>query len=403
MATSTSDIIDQIGVRRIINAYGPATILGGSLLDKRVTDAMEQISHSFVDMDELLERAGQRVAKLLKVESATITSGAAAGLALSAAACMTGMDRSKIAKLPDTSNFDKNEIVVQNGYQNTYDRCLRLSGAKLVSVGIPYLTDSLVFESAINDRTAAIAHFTIATARPGLMSFDEVVELATKHSVPLIVDGCNDVLPTIAEVAAFMKKGASLVVISGGKNIQGPNDTGIICGDKELVSACVANSSPHMQGIGRPMKVSKEQIIGLVVALQIYSEVDPQKRYSDWEKRLDYVEKELEIIPKIELVRVPKKADLGKVPHLEIHLDEDSLEFTSDEVVKAMKSLERPIVLDIGYWENFRTETLFVNPMCMQVGDEITVAKELRRILTDKSRLKELLSRPNAIQACAYP
>lgn len=403
MRMPTNEILDQIGVHQIINAYGPATILGGSLLDKRVTHAMEQISHVFVDMDELLEKAGQKVAELLGVESATITSGAAAGLALSAAACMTGLDRSKIAKLPDTSNFEKNEIVVQIGHQNTYDRCLRVSGARLVSVGIPYLTHPWEFESVINEKTAAIAHFTIGTARPGLMCFDEVVKVARKHSIPVIVDGCNDVLPTLGEVASFLTKGASLVVISGGKNIQGPNDTGIICGNKDLVSACVANCAPHMQGIGRTMKVSKEQIVGLVAALEIYSETDPQTRYSMWERKIDYVQNELDEIPNIELEKVPKKADLGKVPHLEIHLDENSLGFTSGEIVSALKSLERPIVLDIGYWENFRTATLFVNPICMRADDEIIVAKELRRILTDKPRLNELLSIQNKIQACAYP
>ena len=149
--------------------------------------------------------------------------------------------------------------------------------------------------------------------------------------------------------------------------------------------------------------VSKEQIVGLVAALEIYSETDPQTRYSMWERKIDYVQNELDEIPNIELEKVPKKADLGKVPHLEIHLDENSLGFTSGEIVSALKSLERPIVLDIGYWENFRTATLFVNPICMRADDEIIVAKELRRILTDKPRLNELLSIQNKIQACAYP
>ena len=398
-----SMILEKFNVRRIVNAYGPATILGGSVLDSRVTAAMEQMSHSFVDMDELMEKSGRIVADLLGVESAMITTGAAAGLALSAAACMTGMDRSKIEALPETLGFQKNEIVVQNGHRNTYDRCLRVSGAKLISVGIPYLTHSWELESALTNKTAAIAHFTIATARPGLIGFDQVADIAKKHSLPLIVDGCNDVLPSLSNFSQFIRDGASLVVISGGKNIQGPNDTGIVCGKEDLVKACAANAAPHMHGIGRTMKVSKEQIVGLVTALEIYSQIDPKTRYSEWEKRLTRIQSELDQIPFVELRMVPEKLDLSKVPHLEIHLDESALGFSAREVVTALKSLEQPIVLDIGYWEKFRSETLFVSPVCMQDGDEVTIATELRRLFKEKSRVRELLARKNGITANAYP
>lgn len=397
-----SRIFDQMGVRSIVNAYGPATILGGSVLDPRVTTAMERISHVFVDMDELMEKSGEQISEILGVESAMITSGAASGLALSAAACMTGMDEYKIQRLPDTSEFEKNEVVVQDGQRNTYDRCIRVSGARVISAGIPYLTYPWEFESALTHRAAAVAHFEIANTRPGLLSFLEVSEISRKHSVPLIVDGRN-VLPNLNSVSRFIRTGANLVVLSGGKNIQGPNDTGIVCGEKDIVGACIANSAPHMNGIGRTMKVSKEQIVGLVTAIQVYSEIDPLSRYFEWEKKLSLIQKELEDLPFVMVKMAPERMDLGKVPHLEIRLDEGSLGFTSMDVVRALKSLDRPIVLDIGYWEKFASATLIVNPICMQTNDDQIIAVQLRRILTDKSRIKYLLSRGAGVKAYAYP
>ena len=139
---SRNEVLGQLGVSKIVNAYGPATILGGSALDSRITKAMEEVSRCFVDMDELLDKVDSKVASILGVEAAHVTSGAAAGLALSAAACMTGLDQSKIEKLPDTADFEQDEVVIQAGHRNTYDRCLRVSGAKLVTAGIPYLTYS---------------------------------------------------------------------------------------------------------------------------------------------------------------------------------------------------------------------------------------------------------------------
>ncbi len=132
-----SDTLSQLGVNKIVNAYGPATILGGSTLDPRITKVMGEVARSFVDMDELLDKVDSKIASILEVEAAHVTSGAAAGLALSAAACMTGSDQSKIEKLPDTADFERNEVVVQAGHRNTYDRCLRVSGARLVMAGIP--------------------------------------------------------------------------------------------------------------------------------------------------------------------------------------------------------------------------------------------------------------------------
>jgi len=400
---SSESVLRELGVHKIINGYGPATILGGSVLAGQVTRAMEQVSHCFLDMDELLDVVNSKIAQLLGVEAAHVTSGAASGLALCAAACMTGLDQSKIERLPDTGGFEKNEIIIQTGHENTYDRCLRISGAKVVPIGIPYLTYPWQLRNAISDRTAAISHFTIGTARPGLLELEDVISIARDASIPVIVDGCNDVLPDLHNISGYFSKGVDLLVLSGGKTIQGPNDTGVICGRKDLVEACRANSYPHMNGIGRAMKVSKEQIVGLFVALEVYSKTDPQERYNSWVRKLDVIERELGGVPNIRVKRIPGQPSLKAVPTLEIELDEGSIGSTAQEIVSALKAYDPPIVLDIDYWKNFAREKLFVNPICLQESEESILAGALRNVLTDGALLRKLLSTKSRLKATAYP
>jgi len=393
-------ILGRLNVETIVNGYGPATILGGSVLDDRILKAMSEVSKQFVDMDQLLDRAGEHIARILGVESALVTSGAAAGLALSAAGCMTGVDRSKMEKLPDTSDFEKNEIVIQDGHRNTYDRCLRVSGAKLVPVGIPYLTYPWQLEKAITQKTAAVAHFTIGTARPGVLPLEQVATIAREKSVPIILDGCNEVLPSLSSVSSHLTN-ADLMVLSGGKNLQGPNDTGLICGKKELVDACRANAHPHMNGIGRTMKISKEQIVGLLVAVEIYATIDPRKRYEAWKAKLDYIENEVSMIKNIQTKTIPSgRSDLSHVPLLEISFDDS--EFSPRDIVRALKGYDPPVVLDIDYWKNFTDHSLIVNPNCLKEGEEKIVASALKLVLGDRQKLKELLSK-SKVEACAYP
>jgi uncharacterized pyridoxal phosphate-dependent enzyme len=373
------------------------------VLDPKVTQAMDQISHYFVDMDELLDKVNAKIAKMLGVEAAHVSSGAAAGLALCAAGCMTGIDQFKIEKLPDTSELQKNEIIIQTGHRNTYDRCLRVSGAKLVSVGIPYLTYPWQLRGAITEKTAAISYFTLGTARPGMIELEEVRTIAEDSSIPVIVDACNEVLPDLSNVSKFFNRGADLLVLSGGKTIQGPNDTGIICGRKDLVEACRANSYPHMNGIGRTMKVSKEQVVGILAALEVFSKIDTQERQSKWMKKLDVIQRELSDVSNVQVKRVPERPSIGGVPILEIQLDEKSIGATSSDVVRALKAYDPPIVLDIDYWKNFRKETVFVNPSCLQESDEFIIARALKSVLTDGSLLRKLLAKKERVSAIAYP
>jgi D-glucosaminate-6-phosphate ammonia-lyase len=391
---------EKLGIRRVINCYGPATILGGSILDPRVTQAMEKMSRCFVDMDELLDNVNSKIARILDVEAAHVTSGAGSGLALAAAACMTGTDQAKIQKLPDTSNFERNEIVIQTGHRNTYERCLSVSGAKLVPVGIPYLTYPWQLRDAISVKTAAVSFFTLSSTRPGVLGLEEIRAETERFSLPIIADSCNEVLPNLRNVRKFFDKGADLLVLSGGKTIQGPNDTGIVCGSKDLVDACRANSYPHMNGIGRTMKVSKEQIVGLYVALEVYSLVDPEERLRLWTRRLDTIQNAIGDLSNAKVRRIPEKSTSESIPTLEI----TPIGGTSvDEIVSALKAFDPPIVLDIDYWTHFRKDVFFVNPSCLIEGDELIVADALKAVLSDKAVLSKLLSKKSGVRASAYP
>lgn len=403
MESSREADVSEFEIKRVINCYGPATILGGSVLDPKVTDAMEKISRCFVDMDELLDEVNSKIAKILGVEAAHVTSGAGAGLALASAACMTGTDEAKIEKLPDAGGFDRNEIIIQTGQRNTYERCLRVSGAKLVSIGIPYLTYPWQLRDAITPRTAALSYFVLGSTRPGVLGLEEMKTEAERSSIPIIVDSCNEVLPNLGNLKKYFGQGADLIVISGGKTIQGPNDTGIVCGTTKLIQGVRANSYPHMNGIGRTMKVSKEQIVGILVSLQLYSRIDPQERLRGWMKKLEIIEHAIGDLSNLRVRRIPEKLTIESIPSLEITPDQEKIGASVNEIVSAFKAFDPPIIFDIDFWTHFRKDVIFINPSCLVGDDEQIVAHALKSVLSDRAELTRLLSKKERVRASAYP
>ncbi|MEM2875386.1 MAG: aminotransferase class V-fold PLP-dependent enzyme, partial [Candidatus Bathyarchaeia archaeon] len=251
-------VYEELGVRRVVNASGNMTDLGGSLMDPETLEAMNDAAGSFVYMEELMEKAGEVIAEVTGAEKGLVTSGAAAALALAAAACMTGKDLSKVARLPDTTGM-KNEIIIQRMHRNPFDSCVRVSGAKFVEVGHNHGTEPWELEAAINEKTAAIIYF-VFDPQPGVLPLEEVIKIGKKYGIPVIVDAAAEV-PPVENLKKFIAMGADLVLFSGGKEIRGPNDSGILCGRSDLIEAAALNAFPkHFGwfGIGRPMKISKE-------------------------------------------------------------------------------------------------------------------------------------------------
>lgn len=366
----------ELGVRRVVNGGGTYTILGGSLMAPEVLEAMNEAAKQFVLIEELHEKAGRFVAEILGAEDAYITSGAAAGLFLSAAACITGKDKDKMRRLPHTEGM-KNEIIVQRLQRNPWFRHLSDAGAKLVEVGSDKGCSSEELENAIGERTVAIAYWINMETFGKGVSLEEVIAIARRRGLPTILDAAAE-LPPVENLRKFVAMGADLVIFSGGKAIEGPNDTGIVCGRKDLIEAIRMQAFPHEGFIGRPFKVSKEQIIGLLTALKRFASRDPRIDEARREAKVRYIVEHLKGVPNLKAERIAP--DPGKYwshhwPRAQITIDEEALGMTAREVAKKLREGD-PVV-----WLNQAGNKLIVNPFGLLDGDEEIIVRRIKEVI----------------------
>lgn len=364
------NILQLLGVNRVINAAGAETPLGGSVLPPEVFEAMREASFVFLDMHELLDKAGKRVAELLGVKAAFITSGAAAGLAISAAACMAGKDVGKIKKLPITEDM-KNQIIVQRSHRTVFDHAYMMAGARLIEIGKPFIYDKKEIDVAINDKTAAIA-FTV-TGR-GIVSLEDYYEVARSHGIPLIVDAAP-VIPPITYPRDLCKN-ADLVVVSGGKALRGPNDSGIICGEPDLIESCALNAHPNF-AIGRPMKISKEQIVGLVAAVELYVKKDEKAEIDKWHATLKKIAEILDSASKFEKKIVFPDEINRPVPRLHIRIGRNKVWKVIEMLKNGVPKIFTADYLTMDYYPDW----LVIDPTTLLEGDDEIVANRLLEIL----------------------
>lgn len=251
-----------LGVRGVINAAATLTRLGGSLMPPPAVQAMADASGSFVDLDELHRKVGDRLAALTRNEAAYVSNGAAAGILLTVTTCLVGTVAERQAQLPDTSTLPRDEVIIQRGQRNAYDFAVRQTGARVVE--IEPTADAL--EAALGERTAAVLHFAGVLAA-GTLPLDIVVAAAHRHGVPVIVDAAAQI-PPISTLWRFTGEyGVDAVILSGGKGLRGPQASGLIVGRRDIIEGCRVNGSPN-HGIGRPMKVGKEELMGLLAAVE---------------------------------------------------------------------------------------------------------------------------------------
>lgn len=391
-------IYEELGVKRVINASGTLTVLGGSLMEQGTLEAMNEAAKSFVNMAELAEKAGNIVAEATGAEDGLVTSGAAASLALAAAACITGKDLAKIDKLPDTDGM-KNEIIIQRMHRNTYDRCLRISGAKFVEVGDRSHTLPWEMEAAISENTAAIVYFVYGP-QPGVLPLEEVIEIAHKRNIPVIVDAAAEI-PPVENLKKYIKIGADLVLFSGGKGILGPSNSGLLCGKRELMEAAALNGYPTIAlryppdhpyfsgkfGIGRAMKISKEQIVGLVTALKSCIKKDHKSEMERWTEMAEYMAKELNALPNVE-TKVTLEIPMGPrpvcIPKTEVSIDEKALGLTVSDIVNALKEGNPEVAVITNKEAAIPKNRIYLSPQCLFNGEEKVVVKKLKKILTSQ-------------------
>jgi L-seryl-tRNA(Ser) seleniumtransferase len=356
----------RLGVRPFINAAGTYTALSASTMPAEVMAAMEEASRAYVSIPELQQTAGARIASLLGAEAALVTSGCAAALTLGTAACVAGADAGAIRRLPDTAGL-RNEVIFQKSHRFVYDHAVRAAGAKIVEVET---ADEL--RAAVGPQTA-MAFFLNAANGQGRIPREEFAALARKAGVPSLIDAAADV-PPASNLTAFTRMGYDLVAFSGGKGLRGPQCSGLLLGRKALVDAAFLHGAPHADSIGRAAKVGKEEIVGLLTALELYLKRDHDADWREWDARVARIAAAVAGVPGVKAERfVPEIAN--EVPHLAITWDEDGPRVTRAAIVEALRRGEPRIEVRPGDPNARRLE---IAVWMMAPGDAETVARRCR-------------------------
>jgi L-seryl-tRNA(Ser) seleniumtransferase len=365
-AAATRDYFREIGVRPFINAAGTYTAMTASLMPPEVVEAIRYASEHYVMLDDLHDRVGERIASLVRCEAAMVTSGAASALTLGTAAVLTGTDRRRIADLPNLAGM-KSEVIVQKAHRFGYDHAVRNCGVRLVEVET---RDEL--ERAISDRTAMMLFFN-ANNGAGQIRDEEFAALGRKHGIPALNDAAADV-PPVENLWKYTGMGFDLVAYSGGKGIRGPQSTGLLLGRKDLIAAARLNGPPNSDAIGRGMKVNKEEMLGLLVALELYVTKDHDAERREFDRRADTIRRSVAGVPGVNAdIFVPEIAN--HVPHVRIHWDAAAKRLSAADVVKALRDGEPPI------GARSEGESLVVGVWMMRPGDDRIVARRLRQVL----------------------
>lgn len=373
------DIGDKLGISGLVNAHSRLTRLGGSILAPHVLEAMAWASQHYLDMNELQSKVGARLAELTRNEAAYVTSGAAAGLVLATGACIAGTDPAKIAKLPQVGDALKNEIIIHRFQRNHYDNNVQTAGGRLVEIGSHRTTYLWELEEAIGPRTAAIVYFTGPYEGPNLLPLEKILMVAKDRRVPVIVDAAAQIPPS-ENLWAFTQIGADLVVFSGGKCLGGPQNTGLVVGRRELIDACVLLGSPSY-AIGRPMKVGKEDMVGLLVALEFYLERGELEQRECCDAWTTLLVDGLGGVPGLHVRRGFPNAKTQPLPEAVVEFDESRLKLSRDQIVQQLaKGMPR---IEVGLYG--RTGIL-INPDTLKEDDVDLVITRLRAALTETTR-----------------
>jgi L-seryl-tRNA(Ser) seleniumtransferase len=387
-----ANVYSRLGVKTVINCRGTWTYLSGSLQLPEARQAQEEAGRHFVNMVELHQAVGRRLAELTGAESGLITSGAAGAMAAATAACMAGSDPKKIWQLPDTTGL-KHEVIMVGG-RSAFDSAIRLTGAKLVLVEKP---DDIA--NAINDNTAMIYTTHLGEKLEGEAA------IAKQHNVPMLLDDAAGI-PPIDNIKLYAKMKLDLYTFSGGKGLRGPQCSGVLLGRKELIDAAMRNSCPFEGSVCRPMKVGKEEVIGLLTAIETWLTIDSKKLYAEWNERADRIAKLVETVPGVKTeIYVP--GDGNRYPTLRVSWDQAAWGFSITDCVKKLRASD-PVIEVLGVDNPSLVSAVHEgvdkpkpNPkelkeqnhielvsMTIQPGEEMIVGQRLREILNDARKGK---------------
>jgi L-seryl-tRNA(Ser) seleniumtransferase len=375
-ATATS-IYEELGVKPVINARGNQTVLGGSTPSPRARAAADQAERYFVDMKELLAKTGEIIAGLLGVEAAYITPGAAAAMALGTAACVTGPDLEKMAQLPDTTGL-KNRVVMQHKHQYSYMRAPTIVGPKLHFVGDESGTSAEQLEAALGPDVANVLFPAHLNETDGTVPIDQVIEIAHRKDVRVLIDAAGQIYP-LDKFRWWAQKG-DLVAI-GAKYFGGFNSSGLLVGKKELIDAAVPQgfigfeTVSNRKGFGRPLKLDRQEIVGVTVALQEWFSMDHGQRLARLEQRLGTIQRQVQGLPGVTTELLKREGSSPRL--LRIAIDAATAKRDADAVVAGLSEGNPAILVSGG-----RDDAITLTVHTVVEGDEEIIARRLRELLS---------------------
>lgn len=367
----TRDYFKELGLRTFINASGTYTMLTASRMPPEVMEAINYASLQYVRLEDLQEKVGERLAELLKCEAAMVTSGAASAITLGTAGVLTGGDAKKAASLPNDLTGMKSEVIIQKSHRVGYDHAVRNCGVKMIEV-----ETKNELESAINEKTAMMWFYN--NQNPiGKVKDEEFVAIGKKHGIPTFNDCAADV-PPVENFWKYTKMGFDLVCFSGGKGIRGPQSAGLLLGRKDLIRAALRNAPPNGDTIGRGLKVNKEEILGMLVAVEVFLAKDHKAEWTLWENQIKLIHDAAVSVTGVKAeVHVPEIAN--HVPALKITWDINKVKAKSADIRNALRN-GHPSIETMG-----SEETIDITTWMMSPGEERIVAKRLKELLQNAS------------------
>lgn len=367
--TAARDFYAELGIRPIINAAGSYTMFTGSLMRPEVVEAIAAMSKRFVRFGDVQDAVGKRIAKLAGAPSACVTSGAAGALLIGTAAVLTGKDQEKIQRIPDLRGM-KSEVIIQKSHRFPYDHLVRNCGIKLIEV-----EGRAALEQAINERTAMLLFLNKAD-HLGEVKMKEFVEIGKQRGIPTMNDAAADV-PPIENLLTPIRLGFDLVAISGGKGIRGPQSAGILFGRADLIEAARLNTLPYSDTIGRCCKVNKEEVVGMMVAFELFMKEDHAAQYKEWDRRIALIDKQIAAVKGVTTKPyTPKIAN--QVPHLRVEWDAAKVKITPEQLMQKLREGEPSIELVPGPEKG----GVDICSWTLGVGEAEIVGKRVREILS---------------------
>jgi len=375
---ATGNVYDELGVTTVINGQGTMTVLGGSLMRPEVEAVMALATQHFVSVPDLEVAAGKRVAEMLKLPagySAIVTSGAAAAMQSGLAGILTGNNPKFIEQIPDLTGM-KSEVIIQKSHRNPFDHQLRTTGVKLVVI-----ETREELRKAVNEKTAMM-HFSNFANSEGQIKVDEWVKLGKELNIPTFIDAAADT-PPVSHLWDYANMGYDLIAYSGGKAMRGPQCAGLLIGKQELVANALLNNSPHEDTIGRSQKVGKEEIVGMIKALELYLAEDHDALSKEWQGRLERISRKVATLPSVTAsYYLPDVAN--HVPHMDVKWERERIKISADDVLKTLRSGKPSIVLALAEKHAFGEklgDSLTIASFMLKPGEDAIIADKLYDVL----------------------